>query len=729
MVLETLLIGLIVSVHSGKDTTLVPSRITALKESIPLEMVPSPVTRITSKEMTAGGIYRQGKLSGMVPGLYIPDYGASLTSTIYMRGLGSRMENPVMGLYIDGIPVLDKNMYDIDWFSVGSATMLRGPQGTLYGRNTMGGVLDLRTLSPSSLDKTLINLEYGTANYLRVAGTAAFGQNVLSVGFRHTDGYFLNEFKGEPCDPYNGLSVRWKWENDSSKDWLLSNSLHFSASKEGGFAYGLINDGIPGPVSYNGDSGYGRISVLEGLKGRYSGNPSFIIDATVSAQFLADDMRMDQDYTPMDIFTLEQKQKSGAGTVEIVMRKKESKDSWQPLTGIFAFGRHTGMSAPVAFKREGIQTLILDNANSNIPSQIGHLEITDDEFPVDSDFRITTAGAALFHESSLTSGRWRMTAGIRLDYEAAFMRYDCLSNLHYRFVPIMASAKAYSLPYSGSLGHSRMQVLPKFSVLFSASEGLYIFSTVSKGSRAGGFNTQIFSDILQNMMMNGLMNDLGVHLDRPTVSILADNTEYDPETAWNHEIGARYNKGGFHTEASVYLINVRNQQLTVFPPGMSTGRMMTNAGRSRSVGAEIEASWNHKRFHSRLSYGFCDSRFIEYVDGENNYGGNRVPYVPSHTLHINAGYGLDIGGRTLDLDMSLRGVGPISWNETGNLQEPMRLFLEARAGMDLGLFEIFVRGENLTGTGSGVFYFKSIGREFLASGKPRSITTGIIVNI
>ena len=66
-----------------------------------------------------------------------------MTSSIYLRGFGSRMDNPVLGLYIDDIPVLDKNAYDFDWLDIRSAELYRGPQGTLYGRNAMCGVLSL----------------------------------------------------------------------------------------------------------------------------------------------------------------------------------------------------------------------------------------------------------------------------------------------------------------------------------------------------------------------------------------------------------------------------------------------------------------------------------------------------------------------------------------------------------------------------------------------------------
>lgn len=87
-----------------------------------------------------------GRLSALVPGLLIPEYGASLTSTIYLRGIGSRMENPSMGLYVDGIPIMDKNAYDFDWTGINFAALMRGPAATLYGRNAMSGTLVMQSV-------------------------------------------------------------------------------------------------------------------------------------------------------------------------------------------------------------------------------------------------------------------------------------------------------------------------------------------------------------------------------------------------------------------------------------------------------------------------------------------------------------------------------------------------------------------------------------------------------
>ena len=702
--------------------------ITALKEQVPEERIAGAVSTIRQESIKREGIYRPNSLSQKIPGLHIPDYGASLTSTVYMRGLGSRMENPVMGLYIDGIPVLDKNMYDFDWEGISKVSMLRGPQGTLYGRNSMGGVLSLVTLSPATDAAPTFNLEYGTANTVRAGAAFIIGSNALSATYRHTDGYFLNTFKNSNCDPYNGLSLRWKWERHSGDRLIMSNLLMANVSREGGFAYGQWIDETQYPVSYNDESGYSRLSLIDGYTLKYNGK-SITTQAAASFQILADDMHMDQDYTSRSVFTLQQRQNSGAATVELSMRKSDTRSVWQPQTGVFSFFKRNHLDAPVTFKRDGIESLILDNTNSHIPTSMGYLAISDMEMPVNSCFFIDTWNAAVYHESVFDIERWRLTAGIRLDYEGGRMDYDCLARLNYRFVPNMSGYKELSVPYTGTVSHSCLEVIPKLSVLFKATDRITLYATLSKGYRAGGFNTQIFSDILQNRTMNAVMSDLGVYLDRPSVSVLAQNTEYDPETAWNMELGTRIRKGTFNAAFALYRIDVQNQQLTVFPPGMTTGRMMTNAGRSRSLGAETEVGWNRDGFRLQFAWSWCDARFVWFNDGNNDYSGNRIPYIPEHTLNISAGYSIKVKDKTVDADVTFAGVGPFNWDESGTRQEQFRIRTGGRIALVGSGWEIYVRGENLTNARGNAFYFKSVGNEFFAATKPRMIMTGITIKL
>ena len=712
--------------------TLQESHVTALKEPLPLSRTAVSATTLRQEVLNQTGTYRPQALSAQMPGLYIPDYGASLTSTIYLRGLGSRMENPVMGLYIDGIPILDKNTYDMDWEAVRSATLLRGPQGTLYGRNAMGGVLALSTLSPYDNARPVISLEAGTAPsatkpglILRASAHYTTGANVFSLTYRHSDGFFYNAYKETNCDPYDGLSARWKWEKPASENLFLSNVLMLGLNHEGGFAYGQVLDGTRQEPAYNDEAGYKRLSFIDGFRLRYR-SEKYTLDATASAQLLLDDMHMDQDYTPASIFTLEQRQRSAALTAEAILRNIVS-DNWHPSTGLFAFYKFNNLFAPVTFKRDGIQTLMLDNANKNIPKDIGYLEIGDNTMPVNSDFLIGTWNVAFFHESVFELDKWILTAGLRLDYEGARMDYDCMARLHYRFVPTMTADKPLDVPYKGSVNHGKVVLLPKGSALYEASDHFKFFGTVSKGYRAGGFNTQIFSDILQNITMTALMKDLGVYLDRPAVSVNADNTEYAPEEAWNFEAGFRYHKGDFRASAALYALTVKNQQLTAFPPGKNTGRMMVNAARSRSLGAEAELAWTPGNWNFSATYSFTDARFVSYNDGNETYDGNRVPYVPAHTLHINAGYDWKLtSSATLKLNTSIQGTGPFAWNEANTLEEPFTLRWNARAALELSRkWEISLRGENLINTSSNVFYFKSMGNEFLAASKPLTLMAGI----
>ncbi len=706
---------------SAPIDTLAPSYATASKEEMP---VGAAVTAVSARQLQQYGVNNPKALPGLVPGIHLPDYGASLTSSIYVRGFGSRMENPVIGLYVDDFPILDKNSYDLDYLDLASVKFLHGPQGTAYGRNALFGVLSVRTQAPAREEMLRARLEYGLAHHVRAQVSWHHGEHAFSLGYRHSRGWFRNEYKDAWADPYNGGQLRWRWNRRLSDQWQMSNLLQAGLSAEGGFAYGLWKDGVQHPVRYNDEGSYRRITVLEGFKLRYLGE-KVQVDGIASLQFLADRMRMDQDYTPRSIFTLQQGQLSPAHTVEFIVRPVREFAHWKPVCGVFAFFKYNRMEAPVLFKRDGIQSLILDNANRGIPESIGTLDIPDNEFLISSNFDICTWNVALYHESHFPVGEWLFTAGLRLDYEGARMAYDCNATLHYQLIGMMSTVRPFTDRYSGTLSHGVPVLLPKLAVTYNGFPNTRIYTSATKGYRAGGFNTQIFSDILQNRLMNGMMDDLGVHLDNGSVSMGADRTEYQPEEAWNFELGASFHKGGFRADASAFYITALRQQLTVFPPGMSTGRMMTNAGKSRSYGVEAQVSYNHGGFMAHAAYGWNNARFTEYVDGDANYAGNRIPYSPAHTLFAALGYHWS----KVSLQAHMRGTGPIAWNEENALVEPFYVTLGARVSVSIGRVLLYLEGENLTNTRYKAFYFKSMGNEFFQLGKPVSLHVGIQIRI
>lgn len=107
-------------------------------------------------------------ISSFVPNLYMPDYGAKLTSAIYIRGIGARSSGQSVGLYVDNVPYLDKSTFDFELTDIQRIEVLRGPQGTLYGRNAMGGIVNIYTISPFDYQGKKLSLSAGSYGQYKV---------------------------------------------------------------------------------------------------------------------------------------------------------------------------------------------------------------------------------------------------------------------------------------------------------------------------------------------------------------------------------------------------------------------------------------------------------------------------------------------------------------------------------------------------------------------------------
>ncbi len=716
--------------------------VSSYKQVLSLGKVASPVTEVRLEDMEARGLDDFKKLSLIVPNLHIPDYGSTMTSSIYLRGLGSRIDNPVVSLYVDDIPVMNKNAYDTGMFDISSAALFRGPQSTLYGRNSMCGVLTLNTLSPETWQGTRLSLEYGNANTVAAGFSHYSGSGIgFSVNYRHSDGFYLNTYTGDYADRADLLNFRMRVWKQLRQDLVFENILSASWTVQGGYPYRQYNeaDGELAPIAYNDPCGYRRLTVSEGLKFKYM-SENWTLNSVTSLQFLGDRMELDQDFTARSMFTLEQSQLEGALTQEIILKPEAGwrKSWWNWQTGFFGFAKYTDMSAPVRFKQDGISELILANANKGLAALLpgASLAFQEDEFDISSDFGITVAGAALYHESYFSIGRWLLTAGLRVDYEWTGMDYDSRSLVHWTIRAPMIPEQGYrplECVYQGREKNSWWEFMPKISALYDFGN-VKAFATFSEGYKSGGFNTQIFSDILQNRMMASLMENAPVEIPVPDVT--ASNTVYRPERSLNLEVGARFaftrGRHSFSGAASLYGIRCTDQQITVFPAGNSTGRMMANVGDSRSLGAEAEFAWTWDGFAFSASYGFCDARFINYNDGLADYAGNRIPYSPEHTMDVRVEYGWKFSNdyfRGITAGVAVSGLGRIWWDEANSLSQPFYALLGADVRGHFKWFDVFLRGENLTGERFEVFYFKSVGRSFFQIGKPLRLTVGVSVNI
>ena len=299
------------------------------------------------------------------------------------------------------------------------------------------------------------------------------------------------------------------------------------------------------------------------------------------------------------------------------------------------------MNAPVHFKQTGIEELILKNANEHDP-QYTYDAWDNDELLLGSRFRNPSAGGALYHESNYTAGRWRFTAGLRFDYEHTRLRYRSSTQTGYTATNRVSGTTGHyplSIDIRNTLKRNFTEVLPKFSVLYAFDEIHNLYVSVAKGYKAGGFNTQMFSDVLQQKMMNEM--GFGTVYDADKV------VSYEPEYSWNYELGGHFScmEGAVRGDFALFYIDCRDQQLTIFPEGTTTGRMMTNAGRTRSFGGELSlqvSPWQNLDINA--AYGYTNAKFVRYNDGKTDYKGNYLPYAPQHTLSANGAWTIPTGG-------------------------------------------------------------------------------------
>ena len=706
-----------------------------IKQKSNLRNEPLSSSVMNFAEIDRRGVETLHDLSLFTPNLYMPEYGSKMTSSIYIRGLGSRMDNAAVGIYADRMPLLNKNGFDVDLWDITRIELLRGPQSTLYGRNTIGGIINIYTLSPMQYQGVKIALGYSSGNtytakaslYHKFSEKAAFS---IGMNYYSSDGYFKNTYDDSDCDWAEGGSARARLVFRPNSKWTVDNVFSVSRVRQGGYAYSLYDpqeDKIM-PVAYNDRSGYERTMISDGLSIDYKSEKLHFSSVT-SWQYLDDCMTLDQDFTVKSMFTLNQAQNEHTVTQDFVLKSNDSRKKWQHLTGTTFFYKGMDMDAPVWLKEDGINELILDKINEGIHTVMPFADLLfqENEIELSSLFKMPVYGIALYHQSEFVLGRFRLTAGLRLDYEHSSLDYMNAGALHYRFTLTMPDYKLIETMLEGKEKRDYIEPLPKLALSYSLPYGGNLYLSLSRGFKAGGYNTQMFSDILQNQVQSDIMADLGMgggHGGSVSAAYsVGEIISYKPEYSWNYELGGHFNflDGRVRADAALFYINCTDQQITVFPNGETTGRMMTNAGKTRSLGAEVSVTAALNGFEAGLSYGYTNAEFTSYDNGVEDYGGKKVPYIPLNTLSANAGYSwYNVCGAIdrLSVSVNYNGIGKIYWNEENTLCQPFYSMLGASVKLERRWAGIEFWAKNLTDTKYNVFYFVSVGNAFYAQGKP-----------
>lgn len=727
-------------------------------------------TSLSQNEMRNNSVTSVKALSGLVPNLFIPDYGSKLTTSVYVRGIGSRINTPAVGLYVDNIPFIDKSAFDFNYSDIERIDVMRGPQGTLYGRNTMGGLIRVFTKSPFTYQGTDIRLSAATYNdykaslthYHRISSQFAF-----STGFfyEHKGGFFKNSFNNKRIDTDDEFGGRFRAIYLPTENLKLDLTLNYEYTNQGGYPYeytgrtnGKTEDRSEyiGKISYNHACGYKRNLLNAGLNLEHQAD-NFILSSVTGFQYLYDQMNLDQDFTEADIYTMMQKQNSKTISEELVLKSKPG-NRWQWTTGVSGFYQWLKTDGPVTFQEEGVQSLIEDNINaglSHLPAGAPTLttKITTRPLPVSGVFDTPILNGAIYHQSTfndvLVEGL-SVTAGLRLDYEKLKLDYNSVCDMNFDFdvsLPFLPIGIVRHLnaktQFIGKESTDYLQLLPKFTIQYAWNSKNNVYATVSKGYRSGGYNIQMFSDLIQNSMRNDMMNAIkqdevlgkfaGMMPEMPASDVnVSDATLYKPEYSWNYEVGSHTTlfDDKLQADVALFYMDTRNQQISRFAES-GLGRITVNAGKSRSLGAEasVRAQLTNA-FSLSGNYGYTYATFTDYVVSDTeNYNGNYVPFVPKHTFNVGAQYVFTMKkGAILDnitVNANYKAAGRIYWTEQNNASQALYGTLNGRVNFNKGNGQLAFWINNALNTDYQAFYFETMNRGFAQKGRPLQVGVDI----
>ena len=578
------------------------------KENVKLREQPVSATLFSRDNLQALGVTSVKELTGFVHNLYIPDYGSRLTSSVYVRGIGSRMNTPAVGMYVDNMPFIDKSAYDFTFLDIDRIDVLNGPQGTLYGRNSMGGLIRVFTADPMRRQGTKISFgATGRTSGRRISATTSrkIGNRfAFSLGgyYNAENGFFRNDSTGRKADGSQEAGARVRAVYRASRRLKFDFQANYSYSDEDAYPYFYTGkapsagaaEEYPdyiGRITANRAGKYRRSLLNSGLNVTYK-KPAYTLSSVTSYQFLSDRMFMDQDFLAADIYSLGQRQREHTVSEELSLRTT-GKGVWKSTTGLFAMYQHLNTASPVVFYSDGMSMLNSTIAR-NLPSPSFtnpftqqpvtmkmNLALTDPSMKFDGSYRTPVANFAVFHQSSFNDfivKNLSLTLGLRLDVEHQELDCDMLAeDVNYRFGMTMAPATDLVTDAAAKGTHKAdyVQLLPKVALQYDFDNRAgNVYVTVSKGYRSGGYNIQMASELaqtqLQGNLMRGARDYVGgilqqqidnagneamkqmftgikqtVYNSIPDISAPSAGTlRYKPEYSFNYELGTHLNLMG-----------------------------------------------------------------------------------------------------------------------------------------------------------------------------------------
>lgn len=608
--------------QDAKATAVGEIIVTARKRAENLQDIPISITAITAETMERTGVTNVADLARRTPGLQYGDYGDLKLSPTSLRGVvgssGSAGADPAVGYYVDEIFVGQGAGANLDLYDIERVEVLRGPQGTLFGRNTIGGVISITTKRPTDSFDASGQIEAGNFDYRRVAASVSgpiFPESVLGkIAFsRETrSGYEHNVLLDRDVNDNDAWSVRGQLlfdlggdtsllltaeHNEADNEPLVFETLLYNDARLLPFlldAYGLDRNLNPFDRNVQADSVTKETLEASGFAATFKTQLGGVSITNVASYRKHDYYsRTDTDRSPLRI--------AYDGDPESVWRWSEefrldfTTGSVDWLAGIYYFRQNTDNQSFIEIGAD-LADLFGD------PSLTGAL--------AGSNGELDTTSTAYF-----ASATWKATERLDVTVGGRYTRDE--KTIHYTQDDPLGLLGG-NANIEGSDAWS--EFTPNANVRYRFTSDILGYATVSKGFKSGGFNDAL-----------GDANGIG----------------FGPETLWNYEAGLKtmffdrrvvFNAALFYMKWNDIQISQDNPVTAIYDP------IILNGGAARSQGIELELT---ARPTPNLDIGANLSvQEARYEEGTlpNGTPLRNLPFAPRYTGLMSAEYRVPLEG-------------------------------------------------------------------------------------
>lgn len=676
------MIGCVQSVHAQEalasgGAALEEVIVTAERRQQNLQSVPLSVTALGDEAIAAMRIQEASDIGRYTPGVNIGTAAQARSSATRIRGIGGAgdgwpgTDSPV-GIFVDGVYYGRSADLTVDLFDLERIEVLRGPQGTLYGKNVSAGAINIISKKPSESLEGRLEATAGSFNRRELRGyiSGPLSESVsakLSYSNSQRDGYTKNVFTGQDMDDLNRSSVRaqLRWEGQNSEVMLSADYSDIDETSKPLFYFGDPIAGYSPPAapdrtSVNTDSYFRQSPWSVSLTAEHEFSFANLTSVTAYRESRYN-QHGDGDGTSLtlDSAGLISWYRNDFDQLTQEVRLSSNSDgrlSW--VAGVYYFRSNENMYITHQLGAlPGTAVSVLNQLNGFGPGP--HMTINEQGNQGTSYAAFTQATYNLFSSVNLTAGlRWTR------DEKDGFNATSGQRNV---------ALFVWPTAFRADVERSWDAVTPKFTIDYTPVEDVFLYATAAKGFKSGGFVGQAVEPVAAAALFN-------------------------PEYVWNYEIGVKSElfDQRMRLNLAAFQMDYTDLQITDI---VGTRRLTVNAGEARIRGVELDgeiALTDALSLHAKYSHTDTEYTSFPATAASGDLTGKRFVAVPKHEGLVGATYIAPLGSGELQLRADVAYTGERFLNLQNTVSDGSITRLDMRVSYDVGPYTFALWGKNLT---------------------------------